>query len=248
MRLQDFFIRYPKVAVAFSGGVDSAYLLYAAKKYAKSVRAYYVKSEFQPSFELDDARKIAEELKADMRVLYLSALSEICVADNPPDRCYYCKKNIFSLISQTAREDGYDILLDGTNASDEAADRPGMRALEEFKVLSPLRLCEMTKSTVRKLSKEAGLFTWDKPSYSCLATRISTGEPITADKLAVTEEAEDYLFSLGFTDFRIRMQNGHGRIQVPEQQLNKVLKYREKIAEELKKYYKTVSLDLEVRK
>ena len=130
---------------------------------------------------------------------------------------------------------------------EEAGDRPGMRALAELSVFSPLRECGLTKSQVRRLSKEAGLFTWDKPAYACLATRIPTGEEITGDKLSATEDAESYLFSLGFTDFRVRSQNGHGRLQIPEPQFALLLKHRKAILTKLKKYYKTVSVDLEVR-
>lgn len=247
MIIQEFFQRYKKAAIAFSGGVDSAYLLYAAVNYADKVKAYYVKSEFQPQFELDDAVRLADELGADMKVLTLNALSVPCVSANPSDRCYYCKKAIFGAIIAAAMEDGFTVLLDGTNASDDAGDRPGMRALAELSVLSPLRECGLTKAQIRQLSKEAGLFTWNKPAYACLATRIPTGEEITADKLAATEIAEDYLFSLGFTDFRVRSQEGHARLQMPEAQIGLLLEHRKAILAKLKGYYKTVSLDLEVR-
>lgn len=247
MTLQDFFISHPKTAVAFSGGVDSAYLLYAAKKYAKKVRAYYVKSEFQPRFELEDAARLAKELGADMTVLELSVLSLPCVRENPAGRCYHCKRAIFSAITQAAKSDGFSVLLDGTNASDDALDRPGMRALKELCVCSPLRECGLTKSQIRKLSREAGLFTWDKPAYACLATRIPSGELITPEKLQITEEAEDYLFSLGFSDFRVRMQDGFARLQLPGSQLEALLARRREVLEKLKGYYKGVLLDLEVR-
>lgn len=247
MNLQDFFNAHPQAAIAFSGGVDSAFLLYAAVKYADRVRAYYVKSEFQPRFELEDARRLAEELGADMKVLELRALSVPCVSSNPPNRCYYCKKAIFGAVRKAAGEDGFTILLDGTNASDDAGDRPGMRALTELSVHSPLRECGLTKEQIRKLSREAGLFTWNKPAYACLATRISAGEEITLESLAVTEAAEDYLFSLGFTDFRVRFREGHAKLQLPEAQLGLLLERRREILAKLKEYYKTVSLDLEVR-
>lgn len=247
MTIQEFFEQYPRAAIAFSGGVDSAYLLHAAVKYADQVKAYYVKSEFQPQFELDDAVRLADELGADMKVLTLNVLSVPNVSANPSDRCYYCKRAIFSAITAAAGADGFTVLLDGTNASDDAGDRPGMRALSELSVLSPLRECGLTKSQIRQLSKEAGLFTWDKPAYACLATRIPTGEEITADKLSATEIAEDYLFSLGFTDFRVRSQEGHARLQVPEAQIGLLMDHRKDILAKLKEYYKTVSLDLEVR-
>lgn len=245
--LQEFFGRYKKAAVAFSGGADSAYLLYMAVKYADKVKAYYVKSEFQPQFELNDAVRLAKELGADMEVLTLNVLSVPCVGANPSDRCYYCKKAIFGAVAAAAAADGFTVLLDGTNASDDVEDRPGMRALAELSVLSPLRECGLTKAQIRQLSQKAGLFTWDKPAYACLATRIPTGEEITADKLSAAECAEDYLFSLGFTNFRVRSQEGHARLQMPEAQFGLLLEHRGAVLAKLKEYYKTVSLDLEAR-
>lgn len=247
MTLTEFFHENPKAAIAFSGGVDSAYLLYAALQSGADVRAYYVKSAFQPQFELDDARRLAETLSADMRVLDVDILADETVAANPPDRCYHCKRRIFSAIASAAAADGYTLLLDGTNASDDAGDRPGMRALRELSVRSPLRECGLTKPEIRRLSREAGLFTWDKPAYACLATRVPAGERLTAEKLENTERAEDFLFSLGFTDFRVRLFNGAARLQLPAEQLPRLLERRAEILSELKKTYSTVMLDLEVR-
>ena len=247
MDLQEFFEQNPKVAIAFSGGVDSAYLLFAAKQYAKQVRAYYVSSEFQPAFELKDARRMAQDVGAEMRILRLSALAIPGVSENPADRCYHCKQGIFGAIIQAAREDGFEVLLDGTNASDDAGDRPGMRALQELSVRSPLRECGLTKDRIRALSKDAGLFTWNKPAYACLATRIPTGEPLTKEKLSATEAAEEFLFSLGFQDFRVRSREGRALIQLPEAQWELLFQHREEILIELRKYYLAVSLDLEVR-
>ncbi len=248
MTLEEFFTLHPKVAIAFSGGVDSAFLLYAAQKYAKEVGAYYVKSQFQPQFELEDAVQLSKQLQVKLNILSLDILADTCVSENPPDRCYHCKKQIFSAIIKAAAADGFTVLLDGTNASDDAQDRPGMRALKELSIYSPLRECALTKTQIRTLSKEANLFTWDKPAYACLATRIITGETITQEKLSATETAEDYLLSLDFTDFRIRSQDGHARLQILEKQLELLIKHREDILTTLKQYYKTVSLDLEVRR
>ena len=247
MTLTEFFHENQKAAIAFSGGVDSAYLLYAALQSGADVRAYYVKSAFQPQFELDDARRLAEALSADMRVLDVDILADETVAANPPDRCYHCKRRIFSTIASAAAADGYTLLLDGTNASDDAGDRPGMRALRELSVRSPLRECGLTKPEIRRLSREAGLFTWDKPAYACLATRVPAGERLTAEKLENTERAEDFLFSLGFTDFRVRLFNGAARLQLPAEQLPRLLERRAEILSELKKTYSAVVLDLEVR-
>ena len=217
MTLTEFFHENQKAAIAFSGGVDSAYLLYAALQSGADVRAYYVKSAFQPQFELDDARRLAETLSADMRVLDVDILADETVAANPSDRCYHCKKRLFTALARAAAEDGYHVLLDGTNASDDAADRPGMRALQELQVLSPLRLCGVTKTQVRRSAKAAGLFVWDKPSYACLATRIPAGEPIRAEDLQRVERGETALMDMGFTDFRLRLKDG-GLLQVTEAQ------------------------------
>lgn len=248
MDLKQFFESVPEAAIAFSGGVDSAYLLYAAMQFGKRVKAYYVKTAFQPRFELEDAFRLAKELGADLQVLEVDILCETAVTANPADRCYHCKKVLFSRILQAAKADGFSVLLDGTNASDEASDRPGMRAISELSVRSPLRECGLTKSKIRQLSKDAGLFTYDKPAYACLATRIPTGEVITQEKLHRTEQAEAFLSQLGFRDFRVRCQGNTAKMQVRETNFSLLIQYRESILTELKKYYTSVLLDLEVRK
>lgn len=247
MTLTEFFHENQKAAIAFSGGVDSAYLLYAALQSGADVRAYYVKSAFQPQFELDDARRLAETLSADMRVLDVDILADETVAANPPDRCYHCKRRIFSAIASAAAADGYTLLLDGTNASDDAGDRPGMRALRELSVRSPLRECGLTKPEIRRLSREAGLFTWDKPAYACLATRVPTGVPITAPDLEKVERAEEALAALGFSDFRVRLFHGAARLQVTRAQLPLALEKRTDLLAALGGDFSQVLLDLEVR-
>lgn len=247
MTLTEFFSENPRVALAFSGGVDSAYLLYAAMQAGAQVRAYYVKTPFQPAFEYRDAVHLARQLGADMKTLPVDILAVDEVCDNPSDRCYYCKNAIFSAIREAAAADGFSVLMDGTNASDVAEDRPGMKALQELQVRSPLREAGLTKAEIRRLSKEAGLFTFNKPAYACLATRIPTGTRITADALSRTEWAEEYLKSLGFSDFRVRLMGDSARIQLRQPQLPLLLIHREKILRKLKKEYSTVLLDLEVR-
>ena len=247
MELNQFFAQNPNAALAFSGGVDSAYLLYAAKQAGANVTAYYVRTPFQPQFEYDDAVKLAQELKMPMRTIGMDVLEDPNVVANPANRCYYCKRRIFTAILEAARADGYSLILDGTNASDDASDRPGMVALRELEVRSPLRECGLTKPEIRRLSKEAGLFTHDKPAYACLATRIPTGVPITAEALQRTEAAEEYLKNLGFTDFRIRLMGSAARIQLPESQISLLLQHRQEILTNLKQSYSAVLLDLEVR-
>ena len=247
MTLLAFFKENPKAALGFSGGVDSSYLLYAGVQAGADIHPYYIKTAFQPQFELDDAERLCAQLGVPLTVLELDVLKNEAVTANPPDRCYYCKTALFGALSARALADGYTLLLDGTNASDDADDRPGMRALKELHVCSPLRECGLTKAEIRRLSREAGLFTWDKPAYACLATRIPSGDAITAEKLLATERAEAFLFSLGLTDFRVRNYHGAARLQFPEAQLNAVLAHRAEILQELKKDYPAVLLDLEVR-
>lgn len=247
MILQDFFNENKKIALGFSGGVDSSYLFYAAKKSGADIKAYYVKSQFQPEFELNDARRLASDIGAELTVIDCDVLSFDEVTINPEDRCYYCKKHIFGTILEHAAEDGYKVIIDGTNASDEVDDRPGMKALTEMKVRSPLRECGLTKDDVRKLSKEAGLFTWNKPSYACLATRVPTGEIITADTLRRIDGAEEVLRLMGFSDFRIRKRGDIGLLQIPECQMMSVIKMREEIMLGTRPYFKDLVLDLNGR-
>ena len=143
------------------------------------MRPYYVKTPFQPRFELDDALRLTKELGTELTVIEYDILNDGLVAANPADRCYHCKKKLFGLLlRERAANDGFSLIIDGTNASDDAGDRPGMRALGELCVRSPLRECGLTKAEIRARSKEAGLFTWNKPAYACLATRVPTGRPI----------------------------------------------------------------------
>ncbi|MCR5503940.1 MAG: ATP-dependent sacrificial sulfur transferase LarE [Lachnospiraceae bacterium] len=243
MNLNEFFGQHRKAAIAFSGGCDSAFLCYSARKNGLEFRAYYVKAQFQPEFEYKDALRFAKEYGIDICVISADVLGDENIAANPSNRCYYCKRKVFSGILKKAREDGFDIIFDGTNASDDAGDRPGMKALTEMKVLSPLRICGLTKSDVRTLSKEAGLFTWNKPAYACLATRIPEGTRITDELLRNTEEAEGFLFSLGFSDFRVRYRDGDALLQLQKEQFEAYEKKRQLIEEELGKYYKAVRLD-----
>ena len=247
MTIKEFFVEHPKVAVAFSGGVDSAYLLYEAKKHCTEVCAYFLKSAFQPQFELNDAIRLAKELDVPLRVVEIDVLSSDVDINNPIDRCHHCKRLTFQAIWEAASDDGFSVLIDGTNASDDPQKRPGMWAICEYSVLSPLRVCGLTKEKIRQLSKEAGLFTWDKPAYACLATRVPFGEKITEEKLKATEASEDFLFSLGLKNFRVRRFGETAKIEVTSNQIEKIIDNREKILTELKKYYAGVVLDLKVR-
>ena len=248
MNLSEFFRQNPSGAVAFSGGVDSSYLLWAAAKYGKNWHAYYVHGPFQPAFELRDAYKVIEQCGLPLTVLEADILSSSAVAANPTNRCYYCKQNVFGRIRAAAAADGYSLIIDGTNASDDEEDRPGMQALRELQVRSPLRECGLTKADVRQASREAGLFTWDKPSYACLATRIPAGTPITVGLLQKVEHGENILFDMGFTDFRIRIRGDIGLIQMPPSQFQRAAELHDEIQTRLNPWFPAAALDLKVRK
>ena len=245
--LREFFEKHPRLALAFSGGTDSAYLMYAAAACGCDVRAFYAHSAFQPAFERADAQRMAEQLGVAMTVLPLDVLSVEAVRQNPANRCYHCKRAIFTALTDAARAAGFDEIMDGTNASDDAGDRPGMRVLEELRVLSPLRLCGITKAEVREYSRLAGLFTWDKPAYACLATRVPTGTPITAEMLEKVEGAENALFDMGFTDFRVRLYHDAARLQLPAAQLAEAVARRGQLRKALAGWFDTVLLDLKER-
>lgn len=247
MKLNEFFTEHNKVALAFSGGADSSYLLYTAKESGTDVQPYYVKSQFQPEFEHEDARRLAAELGVMLREISVDVLQLDEVTANPANRCYYCKKCIMGAIRKAASADGYDMIIDGTNACDDGGDRPDMRVLKEDNILSPLRMCGIAKAELRRLSHEAGLFTWDKPAYACLATRVPTGEIITAEKLAAVEQSESYLFSLGFTDFRVRLRDGGALLQFTEKQQPRAQAEFEAINAELSKYFAAIKLDQKAR-
>lgn len=247
MTLQEFFTESPKAALGFSGGVDSSYLLWAAVNAGADIAPYYIQTAFQPAFELEDAKRLCEQIGVKLNVIQLDALADPRVAANPANRCYYCKVGLFGALRARAKADGYDLLLDGTNASDDAGDRPGMKALREMEVRSPLRECGLTKAMIRQESRKAGLFTWDKPAYACLATRVPTGRTITPELLRQVEGAETALFALGFTDFRVRLYDDAARLQLPEGQLAKAVEQRQAIRQALAPWFDIVLLDTQTR-
>ena len=243
MGLKEFFKDNPKLAVAFSGGVDSAYLLSEAVRFGADVKAYLVRSEFQPAFEIEDAKDIAEQIGVELEIVELSVLEDETICSNPKDRCYYCKTRIMGAIKEAALRDGYEMLADGTNASDDADDRPGMRVLSEAGIVSPLRDCGLTKAMVREGARDAGLKVWDKPAYACLATRVPTGEIITASKLKGTEKAEHIMYGMGFRDFRVRWRGHSALVQVKEDQLEMAKAREDEIKTALGKIYDYIEID-----
>ena len=212
------------------------------------MHAYYIKSEFQPQFELDEAISITKSLDVPLTIETFKVLEEPNISKNPAERCYFCKRKILERIWTLARADGFDVLCDGTNADDDESDRPGMKAQKELGVLSPLRDCKLSKRKIRTLSKKANLPTHDKPAYACLATRIPTGTKITQESLKKIEDAEEALFEMGFSDFRVRlMPSDTAKIQMPAKQWKKAASMRRRIIKALESDFSTVVLDLEER-
>lgn len=243
MELREFFVENPVCAAAFSGGVDSACLLWAAAEYGKKTAAYFIKTPFQPEFELEDARRVADRLKIRLNVIEFDILTIPEVAANPADRCYYCKRALFTRLIQAAADDGFPMVLDGCNASDDAGDRPGMRALRELGVRSPLRECGLTKADIRNLARKAGLPVWNKPSYACLATRVPTGTSITAKDLQRVSRGEELLTELGLTDFRLRLRGPDALLQVRQEQMAQARTVLPRAQEKLAEDFGTILLD-----
>lgn len=247
MDIKEFFEKHDRVAVAFSGGVDSSVLLALAKKYAKRVKAYCVKSAFQPQFELNDALEISKLLNAETEIINADILSNPAVTDNPENRCYFCKRAIFGEIIKHAEKDGFKAVIEGTNATDDLSDRPGYKALQELGVLSPLLECGYTKSDIRKAAAEFSLPVADKPSYACLATRIPHGTIITAELLNKTEAAEGALMKMGFKNFRVRFNNNSAKLEFGRADLKLFNENRDAVFAALSPYYDKVYSDPKVR-
>lgn len=188
-----------RYGLAFSGGSDSSYLLSALVDAGYDVKAYTIDTVFQAAFERDDARRVVEQLGASWQVIEADVLANETICANPWDRCYHCKSFVFGTILQHMEREGRTVLLDGTNASDDPDRRPGFRALAELHVVSPLREAGMTKDDVRAAARARGLFTAEKPSFSCYAVRVPEGERITAESLAAAaalpDDAKDTWFA-----------------------------------------------------
>ena len=247
MTIENFFKEHNKFALAYSGGVDSLLVAALAVKYGCDFGAYTIKTQFQPDFETEEALHYAKRLGFKLKLIKHNVLESAVVASNPSDRCYHCKNVVFSLVKEAAKADGYDMIFDGTNASDDASDRPGMRALEEMKVLSPLKLLNIDKATVRLLLKEMGIEAHSKPSYSCLATRLETGKTITEEVLKKVEVAEVFLMDNGFSDFRVRVLGENAKLELTSKDLELLMQKREVVLNELKKSFKAVYVDLQCR-
>jgi uncharacterized protein len=225
------------VVVAYSGGVDSTFLLaVAAGTPGIDVMAVTASNPMIPGRELRGARKMAKRLKVRHRIIKTDPLNNPALKSNPKDRCYICKKNIFIKFLNLAQDMGYRYVADGTNYDDLRAYRPGLKALKELGVRSPLAEAGFTKDDIRNYSRELGLPTWDAPALACLATRIPYDEEITEAKLKMIDESEDYLRSLGFRQLRVRYHYPIARIELDEEDMPAVMEpgMRKKVAGGLK--------------
>ncbi len=211
-------------AVGFSGGTDSTLVAKAATE-ALDDRALSVliDSCFMPRSEIDEAVSLAEELGLNLIRVSADPLCIRNVPENNPDRCYHCKRAVFSMVLDIAQREGLEYVLDGTNVDDANDFRPGERAIKELRVRSPLRELGWTKSDVRDISKSLGLRTWDKPSYACLASRVPYGTPLTREILGQVEAAESILHELGFAQCRVRHHGNMARIELLPQDMEAIL-------------------------
>ena len=252
-----------KVVIAFSGGVDSTFLLKAAKDTLgrENVLAVTATSETYPSSELREAKKLARQIGVRHIVITTREFEDSRFRANPLQRCYYCKEELFRRIRKIAGDNNFRYIADAANYDDRKDFRPGSRAAKEAGVVSPLKAARLGKSDIRRLSRQAGLPTWDKPSYACLASRIPYNETITESKLRMIEKAEDFLRDkMGFTQVRVRCHGDIARIEVAPPEVRKFFggRARSDAAERLKglgftyvtvdpRGYRTGSMNLSLR-
>ena len=263
-RLKAWIREKGKIAIAFSGGVDSALLLKAAcdalqgeessgdtdnaDAAENKVLAITADSRVFPGRERSESIEFCQSLGCRQILFRFDEMAVPGFADNPPDRCYICKTALFTRMKAIAAENGMEVLAEGSNMDDLGDYRPGLRAIEELHIASPLREAGLTKAEIRFLSRELGLPTWQKPSFACLASRFVYGETITEDKLAMVEQGEQLLFSLGFHQFRVRIHGTLARIELLPEEMDRLLtpKLRAEIAEKFRSFgFSYVTLDLQ---
>ena len=238
----------PGLAIAFSGGVDSTFLAMAAKEaLGERCAALLAVSAVLPQRERKDAQHLADRIG--IRLIEVESGQEDLqeFVENSPRRCYYCKKNLMGKLLRQAGQEGFTLLAEASNLDDEGEYRPGMQAVRELGILSPLRKAGLTKAEIRFLSKERGLETWNKPSFACLASRIPYGQRITGEKLKMVEKAEEVLWQMGFTQGRVRHHGEIARIELPEEERERILtaENARKLCEELERIgFRYVTVDL----
>lgn len=236
------------VAVAFSSGVDSTFLLKTAHEVlGDRAIAITVRSSSFPKRELTEAKAFCEQEGIRHVICESDELAIEGFAQNPPDRCYLCKREIFQRIKKLAAENGIAYVAEGSNMDDNGDYRPGHRAIAELEIKSPLRKAELTKQEIRELSRDLGLPTWDKPSFACLASRFVYGETITREKLGMVEKAEQLLLDYGFHQVRVRLHDNLARIEVLPEQFDRLMeeKVRTDVVAKLKEYgFLYITMDL----
>ena len=235
------------VAVAFSGGVDSTFLLHEASKVlGDQAVAVTMKLNSVPAREIEEAKDFCTSRGIRQVIVERNQFAAPGFADNPKDRCYWCKNYLFSSLGELAKEHQIAYIIDGTNFSDTKGYRPGLKALAELGVVSPLKEAGLTKEEIRILSEKEGLPTWNKPSFACLATRFPYGTRITEEKLRAVEAAEQLLFDLGFPQFRVRCHGDIARIEVLPDELPKLVEDREAVIARFHALgFRYVTMDLE---
>lgn len=236
--------------LAFSGGVDSSLLLFLLCEKAKiqhtKVYAVTIHTTLHPVYELALARELAGQAGAVHSVIEVNELEEAGIDKNPVDRCYRCKKYLYQRLCKLAEKKGISCIMEGTNEDDLHVYRPGIRAVQELGIKSPLAETHMTKDEVRKLAAELGISTASRPSTPCLATRFPYGTKLSSEAMKRVEQAEDYIRSLGFYNVRLRVHGEIARLEIDTADMEKFLLYREEVAEYLKNLgYGYVTLDME---
>jgi len=247
-KLRDILREMGKVLLAFSGGVDSTFLLRVAHDVlGENVLAVIASSVTYPESEKDEAIRLAQGLNIRYKVIHTCEIENPDFAGNSPERCYFCKQELFSKLNDIAKAEGIPYVLDGSNYEDTTDYRPGMRAAEELGIRSPLKEVQLIKNEIRQLSKAFKLSTWDKPSFACLASRFPYYTKVDAKSLDQVGRAEEYLRTLGFTQIRVRHHGQVARIEIVPEEFSKMMekKIREAIVEHFKKFgYVYIAVDL----